>query len=450
MATLTPHKKSCAVNPLKMSAPIGAALAFLGVDRAMPLLHGSQGCTAFGLVVYVRHFKETIPLQTTAMNEVTTILGGMDNVEQALVNIHKRAKPALIGIATTGLTEAKGDDVPGYLTLIREKHPELDDMAVVTVSTPDFTGSLESGWGKAVTAMIEQLAGPAQDTVPTQIAVLPNSHLTPGDIEELRELIEAFGLQPVFLPDLSGSLDGHIPENLAPHTLGGTPVDAIKGIGRSVHAIAIGESMRYAAEALQAKCGVPYTLFDRLTGLEASDRLVQFLMELTGHPVPKKYRRQRSQLQDAMLDGHFHFGGVKVAMGAEPDLLFALGSFLTEMGAEIETAVTTVDSPILEKLVAKELIVGDLEDLERRAEGCGLLVTHSQGVQAAERLGITFYRAGIPSFDRLGAAHKVSVGYRGSRDVVFEVANLLMANVHTPHPSDWRLDDEITQTVARH
>jgi nitrogenase molybdenum-iron protein NifN len=84
MATVTHVKKSCAVNPLKMSAPIGAALAFMGLNNCMPTLHGSQGCTAFGLVLFVRHFKEAVPMQTTAMNEATTIMGGMDNVEQAI------------------------------------------------------------------------------------------------------------------------------------------------------------------------------------------------------------------------------------------------------------------------------------------------------------------------------------------------------------------------------
>ncbi|WP_282189942.1 nitrogenase component 1 [Azospirillum argentinense] len=62
-----PHSaKAASTNPLKMSQPLGAALAFLGVDRCMPLFHGSQGCTAFGLVLLVRHFREAIPLQTTA------------------------------------------------------------------------------------------------------------------------------------------------------------------------------------------------------------------------------------------------------------------------------------------------------------------------------------------------------------------------------------------------
>jgi Nitrogenase molybdenum-iron protein, alpha and beta chains len=173
-------------------------------------------------------------------------------------------------------------------------------------------------------------------------------------------------------------------------------------------------------------------------------------MDLTGHPATRKLKKQRSQLQDAMLDGHFYFGGVKAAIGAEPDLLYALGSFLTEMGAEIEAAVTTVESPVLEKLIAKELLVGDLEDLEQRAAHCGLLVTHSHGRQAAERLGIPFHRAGIPLFDRLGAAHQVTVGYRGTKELVFELGNLLWSNAHEPHPDDWRLDHENTQTIARH
>ena len=62
---------------------------------------------------------------------------------------------------------------------------------------------------------------------------------------------------------------------------------------------------------------------------------------------------------------------------------------------------------------AEEVLIGDLEDLESRAAGCDLLITHSHGRQAAERLEIPFFRMGIPMFDRLGAGHQLSVGYRG-------------------------------------
>ncbi len=88
-----------------MSQPLGAALAFLGLRKMMPLFHGSQGCTAFAKVVLVRHFRESIPLSTTAMTEVSTILGGEDNIEQAILTILEKYNPQIIGLLTTGLTE---------------------------------------------------------------------------------------------------------------------------------------------------------------------------------------------------------------------------------------------------------------------------------------------------------------------------------------------------------
>src|ERR1700741_3724818 len=105
MAIVTIGKKACAVNPLKMSQPIGGAFAFMGLRGSMRLLHGSQGCTSFGLTLFVRHFKEAVPLQSTAMSEVATVLGGQDNDEQPILNIWNKAKPEIIGICSTGGTE---------------------------------------------------------------------------------------------------------------------------------------------------------------------------------------------------------------------------------------------------------------------------------------------------------------------------------------------------------
>ena len=437
MATVTHVKKSCAVNPLKMSAPIGAALAFMGLNNCMPTLHGSQGCTAFGLVLFVRHFKEAVPMQTTAMNEATTIMGGLDNVEQAILNIHKRAQPSIIGIASTGLTETKGDDVDGYLEIIRKKHPELADLALVYVSTPDYVGAFQDGWAKAVAKIVKELAEPGAK-VAGQVNVLAGSQLTPGDIEEIREIVEAFGLKPIILPDLSGSMDGHVPDNFSPTTLGGTTLEELRATGRSQFTLAIGEHMREAAQALQDKCGVPFEVLEALTGLDGADRLMSLLMEKSGRPAPAKYRRQRSQLVDAMLDAHFFIGGKKIAIGAEPDLLWGIGNLLAGMGAELTAVVTTTQSPLLEKLPAQEVLIGDLEDLENRARDCELLITHSHGRQMAERLNLPFLRMGIPMFDRLGAAHQVTLGYRGSRELIFQIANIFMAETHEPGPDDWR------------
>ncbi|MEM0981907.1 MAG: nitrogenase iron-molybdenum cofactor biosynthesis protein NifE, partial [Cyanobacteria bacterium P01_H01_bin.58] len=117
------RRKGAAVNPLKQSQPLGAALAYLGVKGIMPLFHGSQGCTAFAKVMLVRHFREAIPLSTTAMTEVTTVLGGQDNVETALLTLLEKSKPSIVGLCTTGLTETRGDDMQGILRTIRKRRP---------------------------------------------------------------------------------------------------------------------------------------------------------------------------------------------------------------------------------------------------------------------------------------------------------------------------------------
>jgi nitrogenase molybdenum-iron protein NifN len=439
MAKVTVSQKHCTVNPLKMSQPIGAALAFMGVEGSMPLLHGSQGCTSFGLVLFVRHFREAIPMQTTAMSEVATVLGGFDNIEQAIVNIANRTDPRLIGICTTGVSEIKGDDVDGFLKQVRANHPELGHIALVAVSTPDFQGAFQNGWVAAVTRMVEDLVEvPLMETrFSRRVNVLPGCHLSPGDIDELRDIFEAFNLDPFFLPDLSGSLDGHIPAAFMPTTLGGISLENIRRMGSACWTVAIGEQMRGVAITLEHRTGVPYKLFERLTGLAANDDLIGFLSKISGMPVPRKIRRQRSQLLDAMLDGHFYFGGKKVAVAAEPDLLATLTHWLHEMGCQIQAAVTTTASPLLEDIPTDEVLIGDLEDYELRAAGADLIVTHSHGRQAAERLGIPFFRVGIPVFDRLGAGHQLTVGYRGTRDLIFTIGNLFLADNHEPTPATW-------------
>jgi len=448
MAQVVESRKACAVNPLKMSQPLGASFAFLGLDACMPVMHGSQGCTSFGLVLLVRHFKEAIPLQTTAMNEVTTILGGYENIEAALLNIRKRAAPRIIAICSTGLTETKGDDVEGYLVTARQRKPELADTEIVYVSTPDYVGAFEDGYKHAVTAVVRALVRPLP-VAAGQVTLLPGSHLSPGDIDELREIVEAFGLEAIVLPDISGSLDGHIAPDWRGTTLGGTTLAQIRAAGASAFTIGVGEQTREAAEALQSIAGTGFEIFPRLTGLEANDRLLERLAQLSGRPVPARYRRQRSQLLDAMLDGHFYTGGIKVAIGAEPDLLLALGGLLHEMGAELCCCVSTTQSAAHALLPAQQVVLGDLEDMERAAAGCDLLITHSHGRQMAARLGKPLLRAGFPLFDRVGNAHRRQVGYRGTMNLIFEVANLMIEQIAYHHPGDWPLPQAALDLAAR-
>jgi len=168
-----------------------------------------------------------------------------------------------------------------------------------------------------------------------------------------------------------------------------------------------------------------------------TDAFIAHLMEISGKPVPTRIKRQRSQLVDAMLDGHFHIGGKKIAMGLEPDFFYDLSSFLVEMGAHITAAVSTNSSAILEKVQCESVLIGDLEDLERMAPGCDLMITHAHGRQASERTHVPLFRMGLPIFDRLGAGHITAVGYRGARDLIFDVANMLFSTGHVVRPDTW-------------
>ncbi|MCG6136712.1 MAG: nitrogenase iron-molybdenum cofactor biosynthesis protein NifN [Nostoc sp. LLA-1] len=425
MAIVNLPTKSLTVNPLKQSQALGASLAFLGLKGMIPLFHGSQGCTAFAKVVLVRHFREAIPLATTAMTEVTTILGGEDNVEQSILTLVEKVNPEIIGLCSTGLTETRGDDIERFLKDIRDRHPELNHLPIVFAPTPDFTGALQDGFAAAVESIVKEI--PKAGGVKTeQVTILAGSAFTPGDIQEIKDMVTAFGLVPIFVPDLGASLDGHLEDGYSAVTAGGTTLKQLQEVGSSSFTIALGESMRGAAKILEERFNIPYEVFGELTGLEPVDEFLQALAILSSNSVPEKYRRQRRQLQDAMLDTHFYFGAKRVSLALEPDFLWSMVNFLHSMGAQVHAAVTTTRSPLLEKLPVKSVTVGDLEDLEQLADGSDLLIGNSNVNAIAKRLDIPLYRMGIPIYDRLGNGHFTKVGYRGTMEVLFGIGNLFL------------------------
>lgn len=435
MAEIIQSKKALAVNPLKVSQPVGASLAFLGLNRSLPLMHGSQGCTAFGKVFFVRHFREPIPLQTTAMDQVSSIMGADENVVEALRTLSDKSKPDIIGLVTTGLSETQGTDILRTVKEFRAAHPEFDGVAVVPVNTPDYLGCLESGFALALEALIRTLV-PESDCAgrrPKQVNVLASAMLTPGDIEAIKEWIEAFGLRPVVLPDIADSLDGHLVEaEFSSLTIGGTPRAEIEAMGESVATLVVGPSLGKAADILKERTGVPDFRFVGLMGLDDCDAFTQALAEISGREVPAKIERQRAQLQDAMVDSHFMLGFTRIALAADPDLLGMQVRFLTGMGAEVVAAISPHRHDSLAALPLDKVIVGDLEDMEKsaRAARAQLVIANSHAADTAHRLGLPLLRAGFPQYDLVGGYARCWVGYRGSRQALFDIANLMLGQHH--------------------
>jgi nitrogenase molybdenum-cofactor synthesis protein NifE len=420
--------KPATVNPQKNSPALGATLAYLGIDGMLALLHGGQGCSTFIRLQLSRHFKEPIALNSTAMSEDAAIFGGWENLKAGLKRVVEKFRPEVVGVMTSGLTETMGDDVQSAIVQFRRENPALASTPVVWASTPDYCGSLQEGYAAAVEGILGALAE-GGEAIPGQVNLLPGPHLTPADVEEVRSLVESFGLTVLTIPDIANALDGHVDEKVSPLSTGGIPVSEIRKAGRSMATLYVGDSLARAAIGLRDSFGVPAYGFGSLTGLAEVDRLTATLSSLSGRPVPAEHRRWRSRLADAMVDCHYQFGRKKVALALEADHLKGMARFLAGMGCELQVAIAATRTRGLDALPCEKVFVGDLEDLEHAARGADLLVANSNGRQATGALGIKAHlRTGLPVFDRLGAHHKTWVGYRGTTNLVFEVANLFQAN----------------------
>lgn len=435
MAQAIRNKKPLAVSPIKSGQPLGAILAALGLEQCIPLVHGAQGCSAFAKVFFIQHFHDPIPLQSTAMDPTTTIMGADDNIITALTTLCQRNNPKAVVLVSTGLSEAQGSDLARAVRQFRDDNPRFKSVALLTVNTPDFYGSLENGFSAVVESVIEQWVAekPQPGARNRRVNLLLSHLLNPGEVETIRGYVEAFGLQPVILPDLSQSLDGHLAGgDFQPVTQGGTPLRAIEQMGQNLCAITVGVSLGRASGLLAMRSRGEALALPHLMTLENMDRFIHCLQQISGRDVPAWIERQRGQLQDAMIDCHMWLQEVPIALAAEGDLLAAWCDFALSQGMRPGPVVAPVSQPGLLHLPVDEVVIGDLEDMQDRLreQPAALLVANSHGVELAEQFGIPLIRAGFPVFDRLGEFRRIRQGYGGIRDTLFELANLMRERHH--------------------
>ncbi|MDX9744342.1 MAG: nitrogenase iron-molybdenum cofactor biosynthesis protein NifN [Arcobacteraceae bacterium] len=415
--------KPLQINPLKLSQPMGALLCFLGIKNTMPLMHGAIGCASFSKVFFTRHFNDPIAIQTTAVNDITAVIDGGDySISEAIKNITAKVQPDLVGLFTTGLTETKGDDIKGATYLLR------DVQKMVYVHTPDFEGGLESGWSKSIEALIEQLVEVQTEIKPSKALLIPNVNFTPLETEKLKEQIALFGFDEVLaLPDLSESLDGHLGVKQGALTSGGISIEEIKNLADCKVVITVGESVQKAGEKLLAKNElIQHLHFDAVSGLLNSDTFYKSLMELENLKAPHpSIQRWRKRLQDALLDTHFLLGGKKIVLALEYDQALSIGSLLNEVGADIVSVVIPNKIVTLQNSIFKNVIVGDMSDVEKEMEDGDILISNFHGERICQKLHKTLILRGFPNYEAVGNQLKYDLLYEGSAQFLFEVANKL-------------------------
>ncbi|PIU32708.1 MAG: nitrogenase, partial [Syntrophobacteraceae bacterium CG07_land_8_20_14_0_80_61_8] len=276
-------------NACKLCKPLGAAIAFRGIEGCVPFLHGSQGCATYMRRYLISHFREPVDIASSSLGEKHAIYGGGANLKQGLSNVIAKLRPSLIGIASTCLTETIGDDVPRLVReFIQENQGGCGEAIppLVTVATPSFGGSHMEGFHAAVKAVVEQLVvpGPRDSATGPDLNLLPG-FVSPADLRYLKEIIEYFNLVAVLLPDISETLDGPALMDYQKIPAGGTPLAAIRAMGQARATLELGRVLIDQAGAgriLERRFGVPLKSLGLPIGLRETDRLFEVLADLSG------------------------------------------------------------------------------------------------------------------------------------------------------------------------
>jgi len=82
-------------NACKLCKPMGAALAFRGIEGAMPFLHGSQGCATYMRRYIISHFNEPMDIASSSLGEKHAVFGGGPNLNWGLLILSKNFIPGL-------------------------------------------------------------------------------------------------------------------------------------------------------------------------------------------------------------------------------------------------------------------------------------------------------------------------------------------------------------------
>ena len=440
--------KTATQNACKLCNPLGACLAFKGIEKCVPFLHGSQGCATYIRRYLISHFKEPVDIASSNFNEDTAVFGGSHNLKLGLQNVTQQYKPDIIGIATTCLSETIGDDVD---MILREYAGAsgADELAplMIHASTPSYQGSHIDGFHEAMRATVEKIAegGPKQNL----LNLFPNM-VSPADLRHMKEIMKDFNIPYVMLPDYSETLDGGPWGEYHRIPKGGTPLDAIGKTGKAAGSIEFTSTLaveKSPAGYLEGKFGVPRYRLCLPVGIKQSDGFFTLLEKLSEISMPEKYADERRRLIDAYADGHKYVFGKKAIVYGEEDLVIAMTVFLREIGIIPVLCASGGKSGFLKKRLAE--LVPDLDELgvkvrdgvdfvdiedEAKILKPDLLIGNSKGFTLSRKNHIPMIRIGFPIHDRFGGQRRHHLGYRGTQELFDRIVNTIIEHRQNSSP----------------
>jgi nitrogenase molybdenum-iron protein NifN len=396
-------------------------------------LHGAQGCATYIRRYLISHFREPIDIASSSFGETQTVFGGEDNLGRALDNIARQYQPDLVTVATTCLAETIGEDLP--LLLRRYAERSGAHLPVVHAATPSYKDGHIEGFHSLVRAVVRALA--TEQGERRRVANVLPPMVSPADLRHLRELVEAFDVTATILPDYSDTLDGVILDEYRPLPDGGTPLEAIRTMSRSLTTIDLtmtGRAPR-ASTTLDAR-GAGAVELGLPIGVRATDAFVRHLAAVSERPQPGWLVGERGRLLDAYADGHKYLFGKRVGIFGDPELVAALAGFVAEVGMRPVLCATGARNRALEPALnalaptGVEVIQSDTDfariEAASRALNLDLLMGASKGYRMARELGVPLFRVGFPIHDRFGAGRILHLGYRGTLQLLDSIVNVVI------------------------
>jgi len=436
-------------NACKLCAPLGACIAYRGVEGCIPLIHGSQGCATYIRRYGISHFREPIDIASSNFTESSAIFGGRDNLVTAIANVTRQYAPRAIGIASTCLTETIGDDVAMYVREIETTRPNDGGPILFQASTPSYRGTHMDGFHEAIRSVVRAVA--RGDGARARVNLIPG-FVSTEDLREFREILESFGVEYTMLPDYSETLDGGSWETYQKLPEGGTRLSDIAKMGSSRATLYLGKSAtdeQSAGTWLERTCGVRNVRLDLPIGIANTDAFFAALEEATGEKAPEKWSRARGRLVDAYIDGHKYCSGKTAAVYGEEDFVVAMASFLAEigiaptivgMGSKSAAFADRVNAAIGADGARAEVIDdADFATMLDRARAAppDIVIGNSKGYYLARNLNVPLVRCGFPIHDRMGGQRVLHVGYRGTISLFDSICNALMQERQQAAKNGW-------------
>ena len=448
-------------NACKLCTPLGATLAFEGIENSVPLLHGSQGCSTYIRRYMISHFKEPVDIASTNFSEETAIFGGGKNLKLALDNIIRQYKPDMIGLATTCLSETIGDDVPMFLREYKESNKDKKLPGIVHVSTPSYRGTHADGFHNAIRSTVDTILPASEslkcvgrnDTAYEKTINLFPGMVSPEDLRYMKEILASFGVKGIMLSDYSERLDGALWTEFKRIQEGGTKLEDIKKMPGASGSIEFGRilgHMESAGKLLKERFGVPLHSMGLPIGVNETDRFFSALEEITGMETPDAVKKERGRLIDSYIDGHKYVSRVKAVVYGEEDLVAGLVSFLSEIGIIPVLCASGAKSGLLETVIKEgnpeidlsETVImsgADFVEIEQHAKRLNpdIVIGHSKGYSFARRLNIPIVRAGFPIHDRFGGSRILHLGYKGTQQLFDRIVNSIMEKKQETSDVGW-------------